>query len=236
MPPEFEFQDLHDAVFWGVNLRGSTFRDVDLSDTNISHARLANVEIDAFVDQIVINGVDVTAYVNEHDRWYPARALVHASDPDGMRRGWALLDDAWAGLVERAQGLSDAQRNERVDGEWSFVETLRHLVFAIDKWFTAPILGDGFHPIGLPNSGSVDFPWPDLNRDASPTFDDALAVWQERSARFREYLAGLDASELDRVVEVLENGPNPVRECVFTVLEETFEHNRYAERDLKRLG
>lgn len=48
--------------------------------------------------------------------------------------------------------------HESVNEEWSFVQTLRHLVFAMDKWFTAPILGDRFHPIGLPNTGSVAGP------------------------------------------------------------------------------
>ena len=61
--------------------------------------------------------------------------------------------------------------HESVGGEWSFVDTLRHLVFAMDKWFTTPILGDEeFHPIGLPNTGSADFGWPGLDRSAAPTF------------------------------------------------------------------
>jgi hypothetical protein len=42
-------------------------------------------------------------------------------------------------------------------------------------------------------------------------------------------------SDLDTTVEVLENGPNPIRECIYTVLEEEFEHNRYATRDLTEL-
>ena len=57
----------------------------------------------------------------------------------------------------------------RFNGEFSFVETLRHLIMAMDKWFTAPILGEGFHAIGLPNSGSVDFPWPGLDYDVTPS-------------------------------------------------------------------
>jgi len=31
--------------------------------------------------------------------------------------------------------------HERVDDEWSFVETLRHLVFATDAWVRRAILG-----------------------------------------------------------------------------------------------
>ena len=60
MAEQFEFQDLSDSVFWGVDLQRATFRDVDLMGARISHARLANVVIDAEIDRLVINGVDVT--------------------------------------------------------------------------------------------------------------------------------------------------------------------------------
>ena len=55
---------------------GARFRDVNLTDATISHAWLVNVEIEALVDTVVINGVDVTAYVNERDPWYPLRAMM----------------------------------------------------------------------------------------------------------------------------------------------------------------
>ncbi len=206
MAEEFEDRDLSDSVFWGVDLRRATFRDVNLSGVSISHALLDDVDIDAKIDRLVINGVDVTDYVNERDRWYPLRAMIRPADPEGARAAW--------------------------DGEWSFAETLRHLLFAMDKWFTAPILGEGFHPIGMPNSGSVDFPWPDLDRDAAPSYDEVLAARAQRVDRFRAWLDELDAADLTREVEVLENGTVTVHDCVFTVLEEEFEHDRYADRDL----
>ena len=78
MPEEFE-GDLAGAVFWGADLSGARFRDVNLTDAKISHAWLVNVEIDALVDTVVINGVDVTAYVNERDPWYPLRAMLRRS-------------------------------------------------------------------------------------------------------------------------------------------------------------
>jgi hypothetical protein len=34
---------------------------------------------------------------------------------------------------------------------------------------------------------------------------------------------------------VLENGTNPLQECIYTVFEEKFWHNRYAQRDLTQL-
>jgi hypothetical protein len=234
MPEEFE-GDLQGAEFWGADLSRATFRDVNLTDATITHAWLVNVDIDALVDNVVINGVDVTAYVNERDPWFPLRSMLRPASAQGMRETWAALGAEWATTIDAAVGLGDAVLHESVDGEWSFVQTLQHLVFAMDKWFTVPVLGERFHPIGMPNSGSVNFPWPGLDADAAPASADALAVRADRAARFREYLATIDDADLDGPVEVLENGPHPLRECIYTVFEEEFWHLRYARRDLATL-
>jgi hypothetical protein len=232
MAEEFEYRDLSDAVFWGVDLSRARFRDVDLSGVKVSHARLVDVDIDGEIERVTINGVDVTSYVNERDPWYPLRAMLRPTDPAGMIAAWDALEVAWASTMARAQRLTEAQLQESVNEEWSFAQTLRHLVFAMDKWFTAPILGEGFHPIGMPNSGSVDFGWPGIDRDANPTFAETVAVRNDRAARFRRYLETVTEADLPRVVEVLENGPHPIAECLHVVFEEEFQHNRYAERDL----
>ena len=234
MPEEFE-GDLAGAVFWGADLTGATFRDVNFTDVKISHAWLVNVDIDALVDKVVINGVDVTAYVNERDQWYPVRAMIRPTDPEGMRAAWAALEDEWAKTIARAQALPEEKLHESVNNEFSFVQTLRHLVMAMDKWFTAPVLGEGFHPIGLPNKGSLDFPWPGLDYNLTPSVSEALAVRADRAKRFRDYLASIETSDFTRPVEVLENGTCPVQECIYTVFEEEFWHNRYALRDLALL-
>ena len=234
MPQEFE-GDLAGSVFWGADLRGARFRDVDLTDVSISHAWFVNVDIDALVDNVVINGVDVTAYVNERDPWYPLRAMLRPATPEGMRAAWTALEEEWAKAVARAQALPEATLHESVNDEWSFVQTLRHLVFAMDKWFTAPILGERFHPTGLPNTGSVDFPWPGLDYDLTPSVSEALEVRADRAKRLRDYLGSVATSDFARPVEVLENGANPLQECIYTVFEEEFWHNRYAQRDLTLL-
>jgi hypothetical protein len=235
MAEEFEDRDLSGATFWGVDLSGSHFRDVNLTNTTFKSVWLRDVDIDGLVDKLTINGVDVTAYVNEHDRWYPLRAMLRPEDPEGMRTAWAALEDLWATTIERARSRPEERLHESVNGEWSFVQTLRHLVFAMDKWFTLPILGQSFHPMVLPNSGSDSLDWPGRDRSADPTLAEALEVRAERAKRFREYLTTVTPADLETTVEVLENGPNPIRECVYTVLEEEFEHNRYATRDLTLL-
>src|SRR3954449_7259800 len=131
MPEEFG-GDLAGAVFWGADLKGASFRDVDLTGARITHAWVVDVEIDALVDNVVINGVDVTAYVNERDPWYPLRSMLRPADPQAMRATWAALEEECAKTIARAQALPEEKLHQSVDGEWSFVQTIRHLVFATD--------------------------------------------------------------------------------------------------------
>lgn len=165
---------------------------------------------------------------------YPLRAMVRAPAAAGMQGAWQALETAWAPTIERARALREAQLHESVNGEWSFLQTLRHLVFAIDKWFTVPLAGGELHPYGVPNTSS-QARYPTLDAAADPTLDEILAVRGDRSERFRAYLSTLGDDELDRTVDITENGPNPVRECVWTVLEEELWHLRYADRDLAAL-
>ena len=232
MAEELEYQDLSDAAFWDVSLRGATFRDVDLTGARISHSRLVDVVIDAEIDRLVVNGVDVTAYVNERDEWFDLRSRVRPTEPGEMQRGWPAFVSAWAAAIERARALPDERRHESVNGEWSFVQTLRHLLFATDKWFTVPVLGSAFHPMGLSNSGSNDFPWPGIDPSAQPSVAEALAARADRAALVRDFLESVTIDDFSRSIDVLENGPHPLVECIYTVFEEPFWHNRYARRDL----
>ena len=159
--------------------------------------------------------------------------MLRPADPDGMRAAWEALEQTWAATIDRAERLTEAQRHESVDGEWSFVETLRHLVFAMDKWFTAPILGDE-------RSTRSACPTRDRSTSAGPASTAAPTRRSTRCSRCAPSAppGSVTAStqstpaDLTREVEVLENGTVPVHDCVYTVFEEEFEHNRYALRDL----
>ena len=65
--------------------------------------------------------------------------------------------------------------------------------------------------------------------------DTVFAARAERTASVGTFLATLTDEHLDEQVDILENGPHPIRECVFTVFEEEFWHLRYTRRDLSML-
>ncbi len=237
MAEEFEGKDFTDSVFWGVNLTNATLRDVNFTGARMKSVWMVDVDIDGLVDRLVVNGVDVTAYVNEHDPSYPLRGMLRPTNVAGVRAALDALDEAWASTIAHARALTEAQQHQSVDGEFSFVETQQHLVFGVDKWFSAPLLGTAtFHPIGLPNTGSRDGEWLGLDLTARPTLDEVLIVRAEQSAQLRAFADAMAIDDFRKEVEVLENGTVPLIECFYTVFEESFEHHRYALRDLAHLG
>jgi uncharacterized damage-inducible protein DinB len=201
-----------------------------------------DVEINGEVENLRVNGVDVTPYVEaELDRRDPDRPKMRPTDPDGFRAAWELLERRWAETVDRARTLDPAALHESVDGEWSFTQTLRHLVFATDAWVRRAVLGDlaPYHPLGLPDDSSENEPGVPRDPNARPALDEVLAVRADRQRTVRDYLAGLTDERLaSSTTPLTEPGyPEigaafPVREVLLTILNEEYLHRQYAERDL----
>lgn len=234
MGEEFEDRDLSGSTFWGVNLTNSTFRDADFGGSAFFHVFMRNVMIDGLVERLVVNGVDVTDYVAEHDRWHPLRTMLEPMTMSECRAAWDLLSSEWSRFLEQTARVNPDALLASVGGEWSFRDTLRHLVFVRDKWFAGPILGrTTFTSVGLPNTGSRDFGWPGLDLEADPSVDDVLALRTTQNLEFVDWMSTADISGLPPESEVLENGTVPTVMCLHAVLEEEFEHLRYATRDLE---
>ena len=252
--PDFTQQDLSGARFKEVSLRDASFRDttlenarfhwVDLSGASITGAKLVDVDIDGDIENLRVNGVEIGPLIEaELDRRHPGRAQMRATTPEEFREAWDLLQSLWRGTIERARGLPAELVHERVDGEWSFVETMRHLLFVTDAWVVRAVLGHPrpWSPLDLPHDEMPDEPSVPRDRDARPSLDEVLDVLADRRATVTLLMEGLTADQLDSTTTpVTEPGyPEPesyeVRRCLRTVLMEEWEHRLFAERDLEIL-
>lgn len=237
----FDHTDLSGAVLRAVDLSGAQCRAVDLSGAVLRGVEMANVQITGELVNVTVNGVDIGPLVEaELNRRYPDRARMKPDDPAGFAGAWDILERLWDGTVARARRLPPGLLHESVDGEWSFTETLRHLVFATDCWVRRVILGDPvpWDALSLPWDEMSDTPGVPRDREAQPPLDVVLALRRDRMATVRQVIGGLTPESLDGLTEPVE-GPGwpparnwPVRECLLTILNEEWEHRLYAERDL----
>jgi len=238
---EFTDDDLQGSRFENVDLTGARFHNVDLTGARIRGALLVDVDINGEVDNVRINDVDVGPLIEaELNRRYPERAKLRPADADGFREAWAVIERSWPATVERARRLPSELLHERVDGEWSFIETLRHLVFAIDAWVKRAMLGDPspYDPLDLPHDEMTDEPGVPRALDARPTLDEVLALHADRIAVVRDVLADLTDEVLAGSTDPIPPpgyppaGTYAVRRCLQAVVTEEWEHRLYAERDL----
>ena len=225
------------------DLAGLEIRDCGLDGLKIVDCYGADVSLGGDFRRLVVNDVDVTAYVEaELDRRHPERALVReAVSADDHRAAWDAVERMWDATLARARRLPEAALHERVDGEWSFVETQRHLLFAADAWLGNAVLEEDapFHPLGLPAGGTPDDDAAGLGLTlgATPSPDDVLAPRLARRAGVRRLVDGLTDADLERTcgrrpADFYPDAEYVVRRCLRVVLREEVEHHRYAVRDL----
>ena len=240
----FERVDLTGAEFRAADLSRATFRGVDMSGVVMSGVELVDVRIDAEVRNVVVNGVDIGPLVEaELDRRDPDRVKMRPTDPAGFREAWSLVERRWDATVERARRLEPEVLHQSVAGEWSFIETLRHLVFATDAWVRRALLGDPspWSPLDLPWDEMPDTPGVPRDRRAQPSLDEVLALRRDRMATVRTFIDGLTDESLDGHTEPVAGAgwppaeSFPVRECLLVVLNEEWYHRQFAERDLDAL-
>ncbi len=128
-----------------------------------------------------------------------------------------------------------------MDGEYSFIETLRHLIFATDAWVSRAVLGDPspYSPLGLPHDEMPEMPGVlPGDRSLRPSLDEVLVVRRERADVVRRVLSDFDLEGVTTPVEAPGYPPArayPVRRCLGSILNEEWEHRLFAERDLDAL-
>jgi DinB superfamily/Pentapeptide repeats (8 copies) len=242
---DFTGEDLSGSLFERVDLSGARFRAVDWRGVVMTGVEMVDVRIDGELQNVVMNGVDVAPLVEaELDRRDPERAKMRPTDPAGFREAWDIVERLWDGTVERARGFDPDLLHESVNGEWSFIETLRHLVFATDAWVRRAILGDPspWDPLDLPWDEMADLPGIPRDRKVRPSLDQVLALRRDRMATVRTVVDGLTEETLAADTEPVDapGWPPPqsfaVRECLLIVLNEEWHHRTFAERDLDASG
>ncbi len=237
--------DLAGSEFVAADLSGARFRGADLTGVVMRGVDLVDVRIDGEIHNLVINGVDVAPLVAaELDRRDPERVKMRPDEPDGFREAWSMVEDRWRGTVDRARGLDAELLHVSVNGEWSFIETLRHLVFATDAWVRRAILGDPspWSELDLPWDEMADTPGIPRDRGARPTLDEMLVLREDRMASVRRVVDDLTDEFLNSLTVPVpgDSWPPPqsfvVRQCLLIVLNEEWLHRRFAERDLDAIG
>src|SRR3954452_20032698 len=186
------------------DLKGAEFRECELDGARFVGVVMQDVELDGLITNLVVNGVEVTSYVEaELDRRHPVRLLIRSDDPVDLRRDHAELRANWAATVERMRATPGIEHRS-VNDEWSAVQTLRHLVFVHDSWFRRCCLGstDLFTSMGL----AVDFV-PDqeeqgLDRSAAPTLAEVVAVRDAQAAELEAWLDAVTAEALQEQAPV----------------------------------
>ncbi len=245
MAETFTDRDLTGSRFEHVDLSEARFHDLAMSGVRITGAWIQDLVIDGEIDgSLLVNGIDVVPFVEEElNRRHPGRATVYAirtAGADGFREAWRVLEAAWPSTIERLRQLSPEQVHDRVEGQWSPIENLRHLVFAIDAWAKRTVLGDPrpFDALGLPHTEMGDVDGVPNNPDARPSLEEILTLHADRLAVVGTLITALTDERLAESTDpnTAPGYPEPshylVRRCLTACVLEEWEHRRYIERDL----
>jgi hypothetical protein len=219
---------LHGPNFWSTKVTDGFFVDADFSGD---------------IEGLRINGVEVAPLVEaELDRQFPERLLLRATDPVGLAVAWELVERIWTHTDARARALPETALHESVDDEWSYVATLRHLIMATDCWLGRMINGEPrpWHRWGLAGEFLKDPARIGLEVNATPSLNEVAVVRRRRMDAVRQTIAAVTPTELERTCVPPDDGnhpnaPHTVLHCLHVILNEEWEHHRYANRDLEQL-
>jgi uncharacterized damage-inducible protein DinB len=166
---------------------------------------------------------------------------LQPEDAAGFRAAWVETQQRWDETIERATALGEELLHERVDGEWSFVQTLRHLMFVTDSWVRRGVLGerDPWHRLDLPPTGMTRVRGL-ADADVRVALAEVLALRGERTQTVARVMEALTDEELDEERRCIGAGhPTAglwaVRRCLEAQVTEEWRHRDYAERDLAQL-
>ncbi len=246
--------DASESQFTEIRANRSTITDADLRDLQLSEVALdgfrvrggfaeeRGIELDGAFSTLRVNGIDVMPLVEQElARQYPDYALLKPTDPAGYRAAWDAIQRFWGETMQRVAGLDEALLHRRVDGEWSFIQTLRHLTFATECWVHRATLGERnpWGPLSLPWSTMPPTDGVPNDVDAQPSLAEVMAPRAARMADVRRLVDGLTPERIAVGGPTIEGAGWPpegesfsLENCLHTVFNEEFWHHRFALRDL----
>jgi hypothetical protein len=229
------------ARYVDEDLHGVEFRECDLTGARLIGVVMQDAVIDGLISNLVVNGVEVTEYVEaELDRRHPVRLLIRSANPADLREAARQLHADWTATIGRIRRTPGIERRS-VNDEWSAVQTLRHLVFVHDSWFRRCCLGSTqlFTPMGIGPAVEPYRAAHGLDLSLDPDLDDIVRVRDAQAAELEAWLDEVTAAQLAAPAPVPADDVWPpyargrsVRQCLGTVLNETFEHHGFCVRDL----
>jgi hypothetical protein len=229
--------DYRGESFEMATFAGARFRAVDFTDVKMVDVMLVNANLSGMIEGLVINGIDVAPLVDaEIRRLYPEREKFFGRDLKKLRTAWSTVCTRWDATIARAETMHASVWTQRVDGEWSVGETLRHLVFVIDAWIGRVVFGDPspYHPLALPPTFATDL---ELG-GGDPEPGEIIAAYRNRLGIVERWLNGLSNDDLDRTCRTPDTfgypiaGEYPLIRCIWTLIDEWWWHRLFAERDL----
>lgn len=238
---KIEGADLRGADIRHADMSGASFREVALNGVRMRGVELAGADIDGYIYGLRINGVEVEPLIEaELNKRYPERALLEDRTVSGLRTALEAFDRMWEATYERVASMPPGTVDVSVDEEWSFAQTLRHLVFCTDGWLRWGAQGgrtDVFWRAGMPHSAfAVDVAAVGIDPAATPSYDEVLEIRRGRMREVRDFLDSLTPEQAAGPAE-----PPPwmdqsetfrVAQCLWVVLTEEWHHHSYAIRDL----
>jgi DinB superfamily/Pentapeptide repeats (8 copies) len=235
----FHEANLSESTFYDATFQGATFRETYFGGARLIGVSFEGAVIDGDVDGLTINGVDVAPLVEaELDRRHPGRERLRSDDPDDLRAAWSWLEEQWAATTDEALSHPEADLRRRVEDEWSFLETLRHLVFATDSWLCVGVLGrTTYSPLGVVGP-FLDPTTCGLDVSAEPSVEEVLAVRADRQALVHDYLATATSERLATPTVPPHGAGWPPSEAMtalarlHVILNEEWWHHQFARRDM----
>jgi hypothetical protein len=151
------------------DLTDSEFRECDLTRARLIGVVMQDAVIEGLVSNLVINGVEVSSYVEaELDRRQPVRLLIRPADRVELLQGFRELRAAWSETLEQLR---------RMPGRCCLGSTRPLTAFGVVPDYVLE------HEQGL-------------DRAATPSLDEVLAVRDLQNAELDRWLSNVAAAEL----------------------------------------